>query len=401
MKIGIAAPVDIISFERYFQNEEDLVVLRSNSLHHVASAVHTLVHSLIKKQHHVTLYVLSQNNFILKSEIIDIIGIERYKTYPIKHLWGDFLNAKRIEKVIEKSVNNLDILHAHWTYAYALAATKFTSTLPVFCTVRDWAPIIWKFESRKNKITWFFRMIMSKQVLSAKGLHLIANSPYTQQLIKKHYNIETPIIPNPISSDFLKKETLQKENVFEIICVSSSLDKRKNIETLLISFSNVIKVCPSAHLALVGPPFTKINRKVEEWRKKNLLQNVTLFGKINHNDLNEFYDKASLFVTPSLEETFGNTILEAMARKTAVLGGLHSGAVPYVLNHGEFGFLCDVSNHLELSSAILHIFSDLEETKIKTDKAFKFLMQEYVDEVISEKHITMYIKKLNDYNKTV
>ena len=46
----------------------------------------------------------------------------------------------------------------------------------------------------------------------------------------------------------------------------------------------------------------------------------------------------------ALEESFGMTLLEAMAKKTPVIGGKDSGAVPWVLNYGKSGVLTDVKS---------------------------------------------------------
>ena len=92
---------------------------------------------------------------------------------------------------------------------------------------------------------------------------------------------------------------------------------------------------PNAILQLVGAPFIEGEPIIEKWKRQNLLQQVILVGSVKHDKLIEYIDQATLFITPSLEETFGNTLLESIVRKVPVIGGINSGAVPYVLQYGE------------------------------------------------------------------
>src|SRR5690606_32710671 len=112
----------------------------------------------------------------------------------------------------------------------------------------------------------------------------------------------------------------------------------------LLAFQQLLIKYPDAHLSLIGSPFTEKSTRVQEWANKGLLKQVSLIGRVNHDELTIYLDRARIFVTPSIEETFGNTLLEAMARKVPIVAGKDSGAIPYVLEKGRAGFLCDVTN---------------------------------------------------------
>ena len=69
-------------------------------------------------------------------------------------------------------------------------------------------------------------------------------------------------------------------------------------------------------------------------------------------------------VHPSLEETFGNILIEAMACKCLPIGGIDSGAVPYVLQHGKLGVLCDVRSPKAIFNAMQTVYnSPMEEMR--------------------------------------
>lgn len=155
MKIGIASPVDINAFATSF-DKRDGIILQRNCNPSTAPAINTLLLSFLKEGHQLRIFNLTKEDFVLKGDNIEIYGIKACSSYPVKYLWGDFINAKNIRTVIQENVVDLDVLHAHWTYAYAYAAMTFASQLPVFCTVRDWAAYIWKMDLRRIKLLGLF-----------------------------------------------------------------------------------------------------------------------------------------------------------------------------------------------------------------------------------------------------
>ncbi|MBD1431744.1 glycosyltransferase family 4 protein [Sphingobacterium sp. DN00404] len=393
MKIGILSPVNIKDFDVYF--DEGKQILYDNCIPSMASAVHTLIHGFLAENHDVKIFTLSKHeDFVLKSGHLEIVGVSRENRYPIKYLWGIFNNSKRLSGKLDEYIQELDVLHAHWTYTYAHAASVVTKEIPVFCTVRDWAPYIWKIESIKNKISWSFRLLMNNLVFRNRKIHFIANSPYTQSLIKKKYKIDVPFIPNPIKGSFIKYNERVLPSSLELICISSSNDRRKNVVVLLNAFRILLSRYPQAHLSIIGAPFVTSNEIIGRWKKEKLLDQVSLLGSVAHHDLHNYLDRSRIFVAPSLEETFGNTLIEAMARKVPVVGGKDSGAVPYVLQEGEAGFLCDVTDALDLANTIEKVYINPELAKLKTEKAFDILTMEYLDRVVLNKHLELYKKIL-------
>lgn len=394
MNIAILSPTNVESFLMYFSDEEAVNVLKENVQYSAASAVISLVHSFIKTGQYVTLFTLSKNDFEVRSSKMAIIGIEKIDSYPVKFLWANFLNARKIKNALTSRLESLDVIHAHWTYEYAYSTRGISKSTPTFCTVRDWTPYIWTIESLKNKPYWSFRLLMNELVFKNKKTRFIANSPYTAALIKNKYKIDTPIIPNPIRGSFLLDKKRDEINALKILCISSSNDKRKNIECLLLAFQQILKSNPEAVLTLVGPAFTEQQLKGTNWAEKKLLNRVVLKGRVNHEELKELFDQTRIFVSPSLEETFGNTLLESMARKVPVIAGEDSGAIPHVLREGKAGHLCDVSNHNKLAQAILLVHENYEEAKKRADFGYELLMNEYLDTVVFEKHMNLYKEAL-------
>ena len=68
--------------------------------------------------------------------------------------------------------------------------------------------------------------------------------------------------------------------------------------------------------------------------------------------------EADVFCSPTLEESFGQVFLEAMAQGVPCIGGAKSGAVPWVI--GDGGVVCDVTKPEELAECIEKVMGDYE-----------------------------------------
>jgi glycosyltransferase involved in cell wall biosynthesis len=95
----------------------------------------------------------------------------------------------------------------------------------------------------------------------------------------------------------------------------SSLWPYKNAETLIEAFAAFVKRHPEYMLAIAGYAreesyFTKLTDLV---RKHGIVESVVFTGGLPHDIVAKLYQTASVFVYPSFYETFGLTILEAMA----------------------------------------------------------------------------------------
>ena len=62
-----------------------------------------------------------------------------------------------------------------------------------------------------------------------------------------------------------------------------------------------------------------------------------------------------VLVHPSLEEAFGIAVADAMALGIPVIGGLNSGAVPWLLGEGTCGMLCDVCCAEKMAAAMIEM----------------------------------------------
>ena len=92
---------------------------------------------------------------------------------------------------------------------------------------------------------------------------------------------------------------------------------------------------------------------IEAWaRRQRLDRNVEFIGYVDRVTLAEEYARATVFCSPSLEESFGNTLVEALQAGLPVIAGERSGAVPWVLFDGRAGRLVNVRDPAAIAAAV-------------------------------------------------
>ncbi|MEX0787201.1 MAG: glycosyltransferase family 1 protein [Anaerolineales bacterium] len=150
----------------------------------------------------------------------------------------------------------------------------------------------------------------------------------------------------------------------------SSLWRYKNAETLIAAFGRVAQRIPTHDLVVVGYPRDKaytesLHRLVDE---SGLQDRVKFVGGVPHPETARLYQCASVFVYPSLYETFGLTILEAMACGCPVVTS-DSSSMPEVA--GGAAVLFPPKDAERLADALVGILRDPERRQALTDAGLR------------------------------
>ncbi|MDD9205016.1 glycosyltransferase, partial [Georgenia sp. 10Sc9-8] len=134
----------------------------------------------------------------------------------------------------------------------------------------------------------------------------------------------------------------------------------KNIPALLRAFRKVRRTVPVAELRLIGPGLER-DAPLATWaRNRRLAAGVRFVGSVSRAEVSTHLSEAWVHVHASLEESFGMSILEALALGTPVVAGRSAGAVPWVLADGVAGVLVDVRDPEALAKSVLALLMDEE-----------------------------------------
>ncbi len=113
----------------------------------------------------------------------------------------------------------------------------------------------------------------------------------------------------------------------------------------------------------------------------------------NERLVSMIYSAADVFVIPSLQDNLPNTVQEAMACGTPVVG-FDAGGVPDMVREGVTGRLARVGDPRDLARALQAVLEDREAARRMGVEARRVAVEEYAMEVQARTYATLYAETL-------
>ena len=292
---------------------------------------------------------------------------------------------------------NLDLVHFPHFNVPVFTPTKFVVTihdliLTKFPTIRasTLGPLLYRIKNLAYKVVIKLAIKRSKKVITV--------SEFTKKDILKQFETN----PEKIEVTYEGVANLIKDR--DSLLVSGSGDTKtllsynidnnfllyvgnayphKNLEGLIKVFVELNKNNPDISLVLVGK-HDYFYQRLKIWVKENYSDLPIIFtGYVPDEKLGVFYQKALVYVFPSLYEGFGLPPLEAMSRGCAVVSSNRS-SMPEIL--GEAAMYFDPENEKEMIGKIEKAIQDeqLREGLVKKGKlqVKKYSWQECAKETL-------------------
>jgi L-malate glycosyltransferase len=392
MKIGIAGPISVNSLRKYLNPDENQQVLGAG-----APAVNNLIDGLLRNGHQISVYTLDNRvsaPLVLKGDNLTIF-FDQYRPkgrYRMMDMFGK--EAALVEKMIRE--DQPEIVNAHWTYEYALGAIN--SGFPHLLTFRDNALEILKLQRDFYRLIRFFLDYRVRR----KGRFFNVNSIYLQEKLSG-FKKDLPVVPNSINEDSLaEKGKIHPAGVFRIVSIANNWSKLKNVSTALKAFKVLrAKYGEQVEYHLIGGDYGP-GKQAEAWAlEHDLAEGVRFRGVVVHSALLEMLGTYDILLHPSLEESFGNTLVEAMACGLPVIGGKNSGAVPWVLDFGKRGLLVDVTSEQAIAEALERLVLEGDLYNSLSADGIVYVRDAFGSRQIAHRYEELYLQVLNKTNATV
>jgi glycosyltransferase involved in cell wall biosynthesis len=206
----------------------------------------------------------------------------------------------------------------------------------------------------------FYRKFIVPKI-TKKAKYVFTVSDFEKKQIAQTIDIQEnklKVIPNAFSTTFriiydtdslaLVKKKYALPTEFMLFLGNEA--PKKNLENVLKAFAKYVdKTSNPVQMVILESSTEQILGHLSKIRRIDLLDKITLPGYIMHSELPKIYNLASLFLYPSLRESFGIPIIEAMACGTPVITS-KTTAMPEVA--GNAAYLIDPLNINELAEAM-------------------------------------------------
>jgi glycosyltransferase involved in cell wall biosynthesis len=266
---------------------------------------------------------------------------------------------------------------------YDLGCGKFAATCGA-CPVLD-SPI----DTDLSRQVWARKIgVLSK--LDAGRLHIVGTSRWIAEQAKRSSvlgRFASTVIPNGLDTEEFSprdKNVSRDElgiprgaKVVLFVAESASI-KRKGFDYLASALAGLADE-PDLFLVSVGGG----KPAVANLPQKHL-------GKIGDNRmLSSIYSAADVFVIPSLQESFGQTVTESMACGTPVVG-FDTGGIPDMVRPGVTGYLAPVGNVAALGAAIRKVWDDPIKAREMSANCRRIAVEEYSMDVQARAYVRYY-----------
>lgn len=245
-----------------------------------------------------------------------------------------------------------DVIHAHDTYGLMVQGMPG----PRVFTVHGFIHCDTLIEGRR--FAWLRSRLWrrAERACWAEQPHIVSISPYVRERLR---GIATGVIhdiDNPIAAEcFEIRRRAARGTIFSaaLIC------PRKNTLGLVEAFARVVARGVDARLRLAGGATdcayeARVRQSV---REAGLADRVAFLGPVSAARVREELGQASVFALVSLEEGAPMGVAEAMAAGVPVVTSNRCG-MPYMLRHGESGFLVDPVDSGDIAGRLTELLQD-------------------------------------------
>ena len=376
----------------------------------LVTSVLMLKTSLEEKGHEVYIVTANLENFKFikdkENKIIKIPGL------PIGIYDARLTGIYSFAAINEIRKWKLDIIHSQTEFGIGTFARIVSKQLDI--------PLVHTYHTLYEDYTYYitkgyfdkaskkFVEYLSKFYCDKTATGLIVPSRKIYNLFKDKYlvNKDIKIIGTGIDVDRFNKNNFTKKEINElkekykidkdcfVIGTVSRIAKEKSIERIIYSFDEIRKNIDNTKLVIVGdgPQLDELKKLV----KKLKLNNYVIFtGKVPITSVQLYYQLMDVFVTFSVTETQGLTVLEAMAASIPVLCINDASFIDSVINN-KTGFVFE--DEKEFIKDIYKIYNDKSLYNKLSENSYKH-SQNFSSKEFGNKVFNVYVDTIKKYNE--
>jgi L-malate glycosyltransferase len=169
----------------------------------------------------------------------------------------------------------------------------------------------------------------------------ICVSPPLKAHLEQRFGVPFTYVPNPVDTDYFVPVPKPARNAVVNFLNVAHMAPKKNQATLIRAFSRLYEEFQNVSLTVAGdgPEYANIRNAV---RRSAAAPRIALVGRATRQQVRELMQRSDVFVLPSLAETFGVVVIEAMSCGLPVIATRSGGPETIVVNE-DLGLLADTS----------------------------------------------------------
>ena len=145
---------------------------------------------------------------------------------------------------------------------------------------------------------------------------------------------------------------------------------------------------PDARMILFGMGLGPDESAAHQWITQDLGVGVEFQGYQSQDMIRKVLrEDVDIILHTSLEESFGMTVLDGMAQGVPCVGGMNSGAIPWLLDGGQCGVLVDIMSPQAIAQGLLALIDDSMAYAQYAQQAHARVLEMFTLKKVAEKYI--------------
>ena len=214
---------------------------------------------------------------------------------------------------------------------------------------------------------------LEKEIYQHTARNFVRSTNVARSMTKDYNCPPEKVIPVYAGSNVAISE-VRKENTDynEKNILFVGLDwERKGGPDLVEAFKLILQKYPNAHLTIVGA------------KPELQLQNCEVIGPVKADQLDGYYQKASVFCLPTYVEPFGIVFIEAMTARLPIVA-TRVGAIPDFIQDGQNGWLVEPGDVQGLTEALSKLLDNAELSRLFGERNYQLTRERYSWEAVGK-----------------
>ena len=337
-------------------------------------------------------WITHLSNGLKNVSVLNVEGMEKYKFLNYNQIYYMIWQYKAY-RMIKKMNLKIDVVHS-----YSLSDFRFPGKWykikqaysilgPVgggqICpmALQGYDDKSGKIREKINRI-WKYNIFFKYKI--KKYNRVYACNKETQEYLKNS-NI---LVDVPLNNMFRNLEIKKRKHEIPTILFVGRLINKKGLKLLLDALKYVDKNLTYKVLIYgEGNQYEYLKKLI---REKDLSEKVFLKGKVLYKDISDVYMKGDIFVLPSLRESGGSVLIEALAHKLPIVA--LDMALAHLLSEHKCGLFINTQQEkneilLEFGNALSKLIKNLDIREEYGNNGYKYVNENLTwDKMINEVH---------------
>lgn len=201
--------------------------------------------------------------------------------------------------------------------------------------------------------------VLPKLLQPAKGL--ICGSSRVREEFLRRYRDKATVVTPAVDAETFRPAPRLASNSLIMVGSMTKADTHKGVAYLLEAMEAVVKAIPDVKLWCVGAG-NAISGFEADVKARGLTKHVTFTGGVTGEPLQQLYRESTVFVLPTLNDSFPLVVLEGMASGLPVVS-TPVGGIPQMVEDGRTGYLVPPADSAALSEKLIYLLQHPAEAR--------------------------------------